>query len=326
MWNEHAARKRRSDAATKGRHARRPTAPARAAGLFVVVLACSAPAVGPKLRDYAAEPLVDPTERVAAKLRIVSLAPSATEIVAALGLADQLVARTPYCTHPAAVRGATIVGGLVDLDVERLVALRPDRILLSGHSRLQAEKLRAAGLAYTSLPDATLEDIFTAIRVAGDALGRPKTARRVCGAIRADLQRVQKAYARLPRRRVLVVLGELGDPPGPVFVAGPGSFYDDLLRLAGQRNVAPASHGAFAPLALESIVRADPEVIIQLAPEPGHAAPPEQTLARWRRVGSLSAVRERRIVTLAGAVYYVPGPRVAFILRDLCRALAGENP
>ncbi len=280
----------------------------------------------PKLRDYPANPLVDPAEQDVPPLRIVSLAPSATEIVAALGLADRLVARTPYCTHPPAVHGVPTVGGLVDLDVERLVALRPDRILIAGRSRLQVEKLRAAGLAYTSLPDESLEDVFTSIRIAGRVLGRPATARRLAAAIRTDLDRVCKAYAGLARRRVLIVLGQLGDPPRPPFVAGPGSFYDGLLRLAGQRNAAPASLGAFAPLSLEAIVRADPEVIIQLAPDAKRAVPQTQALARWRRVGPISAVRSKRVRTLAGAVYYVPGPRVAWVLRDLCRALAGEMP
>lgn len=300
--------------------------PASWIALCTVALACVASAAGPKLRDYAVDPLIDPAEQRPSKLRIVSLAPSATEIVAALGLADRLVARTNYCTHPPAVRGVPVIGGLVDLDVERLVALKPDRILLSGRSRLQTQKLRAAGLKYTSLPDATLDDIFAAIRAAGDALGRPKTAGRLCEALRADLERVRKAYADLPRQRVLVVLGELGDPPRPVFAAGPGSFYDDLLRFAGQRNAMPALHGAFAPLSLEAIVRMDPDVIVQLAPDPKRAAPREETLRRWRLVGPLAAVRGGRVVTLAGRVYYVPGPRVAFVFRDLCRALAGGDP
>ena len=296
------------------------------AALAMLLVVAPGRADEPKLHDYPAQPLVDPAERDTPHLRVVSLAPSATEIVAALGLVDRLVARTPYCTHPPAVRHVPAIGGLVDLDVERLVALRPDRILIAGRSRLQAEKLRAAGLAYTSLPDESLEDVFASIRIAGRVLGRPATARRLAAAIRADLDRVRKAYAGLARRRVLIVLGQLSDPPRPPFVAGPGSFYDDLLRLAGQRNAAPASLGAFAPLSLEAIVRADPEVIIQLAPDAKRAVPQAQALARWRRVGPISAVRSKRVRTLAGAVYYVPGPRVAWVLRDLCRALAGETP
>lgn len=278
------------------------------------------------LRDWPADPQVDPSEAKTPALRIVSLAPSATEIVCALGLGDQLVARTPYCVHPPAVRSVPTIGGLVDLDLERLVALRPDRILLAGNSRPQAGKLRAAGLAYTRLPDQTLADVFASIRIAGRVLGRPKTAERLCQAIRGELGRVRARYRHLPQRRVLIVLGELGDPPRPPFVAGPGSLYDDLLRLAGQQNAAPASHGAFAPLSLEAIAGCDPDVIVQLAPDASRTSPAQQVLARWARVGPLKAVRQGRIYTLAGEVYYVPGPRVAVVLRDLCRVLAGERP
>ncbi len=318
----------------EGRHRPGPRR-ATVAGVCLLLMASSSRALPPAvtsqpaplvLRDWPAEPLIDPSEVRAPELRVVSLAPSATEIVCALGLADRLVARTPYCVHPPAVRGVPTIGGLVDLDIERLVALRPDRILLAGNSRAQAGKLRAAGLSYTRLPDQTLADVFESIRIAGRVLGRPRTAEQLCRAIRGELGRVRARYRHLPRRRVLIVLGELSDPPRPPFAAGQGSLYDDLLRLAGQQNAAPASRRAFAPLSLEAIARCDPEVIVQLAPDASRTVPARQVLGRWARVGPLRAVREGRIYTLAGEVYYVPGPRVSVVLRDLCRVIAGEAP
>ncbi len=266
--------------------------------------------------QVAAEEINGPTRR------IVAAAPNITEICCALGLAEQLVGRTRYCTYPPTIEGVRDIGSLVDANVETLHALRPDLILVAGTSRAMSERFAHAGLTVETLPDVTLGDLYTSVLRVGELAGRTKTARQLADGIRADLASVTERYRDVPPARVLLLIGTLAEPPTPPFVAGPGSFYDDLLRLAGHTNVAPEGGGAFAPLSLEVIANVDPDVIIELDAD-GTARPggDEQALRVWRQLGDLRAVARRRVHVLTGAQHFVLGPRVAMTYEALCGAI-----
>jgi ABC-type Fe3+-hydroxamate transport system substrate-binding protein len=109
-------------------------------------------------------------------------------------------------------------------------------------------------------------------------------------------------------------------------VAGPGSFYDDLLTRAGHRNVAETAGRPFAPLSLEFIVQADPDVIIELVAE-AQLRPDGDAEARhvWAQLGPLTAVRQERVHVLRGHQHLILGPRVAHTFEALCRIIAGQH-
>jgi iron complex transport system substrate-binding protein len=280
----------------------------------------------PALPDWVRHPAVDEAERHKPALRIVSAAPNVTEICCALGLRAALVGRTRYCDYPPGIEDVCSIGALIDVNVERLLELRPDFILVSGTSRTQTERFAPLKLRFESVPDNTLNDLFAAIRRIGALTGRERTAERLCRAIRGDLRAVSERFAGAPHARVLFLTGTLSDPPSPPYVAGPGSFYDDLLKLAGHENVVAGEQQAFAPLSLEFIIRADPDVIIELDPD-GRQRPGGDADARraWNKIGALRAVTHRRVHVLVGPEHYLLGPRIAHTYAALCRALAGET-
>jgi iron complex transport system substrate-binding protein len=288
-----------------------------------VPVAASLPASD--LRDWTREPLIDPGEQAPVKLRIVSAAPNVTEICCALGLRSALVGRTRYCDYPPEVQSVPAIGALIDVNVEVLLELRPDLILVSGTSRAQSDRFAALDLRFEPVPDDRLDDLFVAIRRIGELTGRTRTAERLCAGIESDLARVTARFADQPSRRVLLLIGTLSDPPRPPYVAGPGSFYDDLLKLAGHENVVADVGGAFAPLSLEFILRSDPDVIIELDAD-GTARPGGDADARriWAKVGRLRAVENNRVHVLTGSRYFLLGPRIALTYDALCRAIA-EN-
>lgn len=279
-----------------------------------------------ELHDWVRQPLVDEAERDAAALRIVSAAPNVTEVCCALGLRSLLVGRTRYCDYPPEIGNVPSIGALIDLNVEALLELRPGLILVSGTSRSQLDRFAALDLRFESVPDAGLSDLFAAIRRVGKLTERSRTAERLCGGIEADLAAVTGRFASLPPARVLLLIGTLSEPPRPPYVAGPGSFYDDLLKRAGHENVVAGQRAAFAPLSLEFIVRADPEVIVELDAD-GHARPGGDADARraWAGVGALSAVISGRVHVLTGNQHFLLGPRVAITYAALCRAIADGN-
>lgn len=274
------------------------------------------------LTDHVRHPRVDPAERNAPRLRLVSMAPRVTETICALGMADWLVGRTTYCNWPPEVRDVPALGALVDTNVEALAALRPDLIVLSGRSGLQAERLRGAGLRFESVPDVGLADVFAAARRIGDLTGRRRTADALCDAVQADLEAVARRYRSARGASVLIVVGVLGNPPAAPFSAGPGSFYDEMLTLLGARNAAKLD-AAFGPLSLEVVVATDPDVIVELDPDGAHRPGGDaDAVAAWARVGDLAAVRRGRVRVLVGPQHYLAGPRIAETADALGRAIS----
>lgn len=286
--------------------------------------AASRPSTAPFApRDWVVAPLVDESERAAPHKRIVSAAPNLTEICCALGLRDQLVGRTRYCTYPPGIESLPALGALVDINVEALVTLKPDLVLVSGASRAITERLQPLGLCYESVPDTSLSDLFAAIRRVGELTGRRRTAEALCRAVQRDFDEAAARYRGAPPASVLIVTGVLSDPPAPPFVAGPGSFYDEFLRRAGHRNAVASEGRAFGPLSLEFILKADPDVIIELDPD-GRARPggDEEARRAWGRIGALKAVRTGRVHVLVGGAHYLLGPRSAQTFAELSRVIA----
>lgn len=276
----------------------------------------------PRLTDWPSAPPVEASERPP-QLRILSAAPSVTEICCALGLREQLVGRTRFCVHPPGIEALPSIGALLDTNIESLLAVHPDIVILSGNSRLIAERLGSLPLKQVSVPDASVDDVLTAIRTVGALTGRSRTAERLTRGIQAELAEVSERCGVAGAPRVLLLLDVLATPPAPPSVAGPGSFYADLLKLAGVRNAAPPDSAPFAPLSLEVILSIDPDVIIELDPD-GSRRPngDADALAAWRNVGPLSAVQGGRIRVIKGSRHYVPGPRIAGTLQAICSAIS----
>ncbi|MBK8913633.1 MAG: ABC transporter substrate-binding protein [Phycisphaerales bacterium] len=275
-----------------------------------------------RLRDYVAEPDIRDEEAPASALRILSTGPNITEICCALGLRDRLVGRTRYCDYPPGIEALPSIGALTDASAERVAGLRPDVVLVPGESRELVHRLRPLGVRIESLADTSLNDLYASISQLGEIAGRPRTAAALIEALRGQHERVTRRYAEGRRVRYLLVTGTLAEPPTPPFVAGPGSFYDALLSGVGHQNVLPPDHRAFGSVSLEFVVRADPDVIIELDPD-GRMRPQgsADALRAWGRVGSLRAVHEGRVVVLRGPEHYLIGPRVMYTYAALCEAL-----
>lgn len=277
------------------------------------------------LNDWVLEGEKRPSSPAAdAPRRIVSAAPRITEILCALGMRGALVGRTRYCTYPPDIAEVADIGDLAGLNVERLIELKPDLILVSGTSRAQSDRLAPLGIRIESLPDRTLDELFASITKVDEILHTGNGDRLIAN-IKADLEAVDRAY-RLSRRKVLLLIGTLADPPSPPFVAGPGSFYDELLHRAGLENAATEAGKAFGSLSLEYILKADPDVIIELDPD-GRSRPAgdADALRTWTQVGPLRAVIQRRVRVLRGPQHYLVGPRIAETYAAICEAVARGN-
>jgi iron complex transport system substrate-binding protein len=249
--------------------------------------------------------------------RIVSLAPSVTETLFAVGAGTQVVGVSQYCNYPPQVRRLPRIGSFITPNIEAIVALRPTLVigLLTSSDLREIRALQAMGVATLTVDDGSVAAIETSIEKIGNAVGRPHGARNLVGRIRSRLGAIQERLAAVPSRRVLMVVGHQ-----PLVAVGPGTYLDELLALADARNIANSSTQSWPRLSVEYIVASRPEVILdgQMGTDP-HAP------ARfWARYPSIPAVRERRVFGYPDDPTLHPGPRIPQTLELLARRIHPE--
>ncbi|HET9809856.1 MAG TPA: cobalamin-binding protein [Candidatus Limnocylindria bacterium] len=235
--------------------------------------------------------------------RIVSIGPSITEFLFALGAGPRVVGADDFSDEPAAAKQLEKVGG-IKVNFEKVVALKPDLVLTVKFSDGTIERLAGAGLLVLVVDPQTIGDVArTAIllgRVVGS--GGDVMARDIEKRI-DDVRSKISSAATKPR-----VYHEIdASDPTKIFTVGPGSYIHDLIGIAGGQNIAARATSAYPQLSAEEILRGDPEIIVLAAAD--YSAKPEQVAARsgW---GAINAVKNDRIVTIAPNLINRPGPRV----------------
>ncbi len=246
--------------------------------------------------------------------RIVSLLPSLTETVCALGQCERLVGVDRYSNWPERVRTLPRMGGGLDPNIERIVAQKPDLVLLAGSTR-GAERLQALGIAVLRLEPRTQADVQRVLRTVAQALGLPEAqAERVWREIDAGVQAAVQTLPPPARRwRVYV---EVGSAP---YGASESSFIGETLQRLGVGNILPAALGPFPQVNPEYVVRAQPDVILA-------SRSAESTLRQRPGWSQLPALREQRLCLLTpeqSDVLVRAGPRMAEGARLMVQCLSG---
>lgn len=232
--------------------------------------------------------------------RVVTLAPSLTETVIALDAGQRLVGVSRYDTLPA-VHGLPRVGGYLDPNLEAILALRPDLVIAQPSPGNQAvvEKLAQLGVTVRVVEAHTLEQVEAMIRAIAADLHVTANGARVIAALEAKLRAVRAAAKGLVRPRALLVVGH-----HPLVVAGPGTYGDELLRLAGAKNVVGRAVTPYPVWPLEQVVATNPAVIVDMVVMGGAAERP----AAYAHIPSLSAMRHHRVVRVTSQALMHPGP------------------
>jgi len=242
--------------------------------------------------------------------RIVSLTPSVTEILFALGAGDEVVGVSQYCDYPPAATRLPKVGSFLTPNLEAIVALRPTLVIGIGLSSEMREirVLQETGCSTMTIQDDSVAQIEDSIRVIGDRIGHADAARALLEKLNAQIDAVRARVSSLPRVRVLMLVGH-----EPMVAVGPGTYLDDLLKLANADNIADSIDQQWPKLSVEYILAMRPEVILdgQMGTDP--AAP-----ARfWQKYPSIPAVRDRRVYSYPGDPVLHAGPRIGTSLRIL---------
>ncbi len=250
--------------------------------------------------------------------RIVSLAPSITEILFAIGLKEDIVGVTEFCDFPPEAKAKPKVG-YSHPNIESIVALRPD-LVLAPRAFLRADllsKLEQLKIPTFVVDPDSFDEIPGRIQMIGRMLNRSASADAVAMEMRQRIAEIQKRTEARPRPRVLYVLNSQ-----PLITAGPGSFIHQVIGLAGGTNVAAQAAVAYPRLNMEAVLTEDPEVIVFPVGVAEGIPPAEQEL--WRRWTSLSAVKKGRLHQIPADLLNRPGPRIVEGLEQLARILHPE--
>jgi iron complex transport system substrate-binding protein len=244
--------------------------------------------------------------------RVVSLAPSATDMVIALGLADRLAGVTRFDDAPE-VKTLPRVGGFLDPSAEAVVALRPELVLwiTDGGAMPAVSRIAELGIPVLAIPVVSVADVLASCRAIGAALGAPEAGERLAASLEETIARFRARAERLPTRRVLFIVGR-----EPLVVAGPGSYPDELLRVVGGRNVVEGTV-PWPVFPVERAAALDPDVVVD-------AAVREHGTGGDRALSAIPAVRRGAVRRLANDAALRPGPRLTRALEGLFEAVHPE--
>jgi iron complex transport system substrate-binding protein len=250
--------------------------------------------------------------------RLVSLAPSITEIVYALGLGESLVGDTEYCDYPPDAKHKPHVGAVLNPSLEEIVALKPDLALgiAEANRREIADQLERLGIPLYGLTAHTMDDTLRSIDDLGGLLGKGSTAGALVQRLRARIETVAAQVKGLPRPKVLFVVWYQ-----PLITAGPHTFISDVIRRAGGDSITDNLQEEWPRLGLEEALHRDPDII--LFPRSESFAPSlEQfrNLPGWR---DFRAVKNHRLYFIPDTIVR-PCPRLVDALEEVARILHPE--
>ena len=259
--------------------------------------------------------------------RIVSLSPSLTHIVYALGEFDSIVGVTIYSEFPPEAAKLPKVGGWVNPNFEAVVALRPDAVLLmKDQDSMFGDKLRTLGLRTVIVNgNDSVADIIDTIEFLGRLLDREDKAKEVAGHVEASIAAVKKRTENLPRKKVLLVVGRNPGTLEDIYVIGQNNYINELIEIAGGENVVKNERFSLK-LTREAILTLDPDVIIEV----NHEQPDkeEEIVEIWNGLPEARAVRNGEVYILPTTVVLHPSQTIAEgagVLAGVLHPEAGEE-
>ncbi len=249
-----------------------------------------------------------------APARIVSTLPSVTETLFALGAGNRVVGVSNYCRYPPAVLSLPKVGTYTKPDPEKIALLRPDLVILQQSASALADRLSALGIQHVAVKVGSLDEVYSMILDIGRAVSLPERAERLNAEIRSRLDAFRAETRGKPHPTVLMVVGRNPGQLTNLIAVGPGSYLGELLEIAGGSNVLTGTVIAYPRISLETVVRLNPDVIIDasMMGEVGVDPTPQEERLRepWLIHRELAAAQNGMVFGLASESLVTPGPRV----------------
>jgi len=249
--------------------------------------------------------------------RIVSLAPSITETVFALGFGNRLVGVTSHCDYPAEAKRLPKIGDFMSPSLEVIAAKQPDLVIgvTGATDPARAREIERLGIKITLVSVSSVSEILSSFKHIAALLGDPDAGATLIEKITAQFDKVKKRVAPAPRRSTLLAVGLR-----PLVAVGGKNFLDELITLAGGENIAGNASQPWLNLPDEYVVAKAPQVIIQA----GMGSDASRPTRQWSDLKSIPAVKERRVYTYNSDKILRPGPRIGEGLEEIARLIHPE--
>ena len=279
--------------------------------------------------------------------RIVSTVPSITEILFDIGIGDRLVGDSKFTIFPPKAAKVEKIGGLYDINLEKVVSLKPDLVVTLQENNILRDRLAAFDIKTISVDHRSIGGVLESYEIIGKALGQDvfEMAKQQQLVLREKIESFTEKYRDAPKVRVLLCVdrsrgtGRLQN----LYVAGTNPYYEDVIRLAGGANVATETGMPFPNLDAEGVIHLAPEVIVELFTGEGTVSASlmseddrnrldKNALADWQKLDAqVPAVRNGRIFVITEDFATIPGPRIPMLIArlaeilDRCRSTDGRK-
>ena len=256
--------------------------------------------------------------------RIIALSPSSVEIIYQLGLDDQLVGISRYCSFPPEAAEKSVVGGYLDLDFEKVLRLHPDTVILLREQKALAERLEQLGIDTLSVDHASTTGITQSITEIGEAFGKDQIANDIVNKIEDRLNQITATKDQREQKfRVLISIDRDTSAAHPDYLiaAGQEGVHQEYLAMVGAIN-AYDGPAAYPSISREKLIHLDPDIIIDLIDaDTWKKVGEEKLLAQWSAYSELKAVQNGRIIILHEQRHMIPGPRFVDTVETISQAL-----
>ena len=247
-------------------------------------------------------------ERTAPKhngLRVIAMAPSTAEILYALGLSNKVVGVSRFCSYPPDVTNKPAVGGLYDPNWEMIVALQPDLVVGLATQKEIESQLKQLGIGFIGVSHEHIGEIMESVLTIGKACGAEAQAAELFQTLEATALR-HTIFSEHRKPRVLVCVGH-DENLSRMYIAARGTFYDELIGMAGGVNACEETSGRYPEISPEGLAVMNPDVVIDILPNIGNF--------------SSNAWKNRRAVIITNDYASIPGPRFVLLLQDFSKAI-----
>jgi iron complex transport system substrate-binding protein len=251
--------------------------------------------------------------------RVVSLAPSITEILFELGLDKEVAAITNFCDYPEAVLKKPRIGGFVNPDVEKIVSLKPDLIIgiRDGNRMDTVHRLNDSGLSVYLIDPKGFDGVMRTIKNIGDVVGREKESKRLINEMANKKENMITLTQSLSKPKVFFQLGD-----APMVTVGKGTLADDLIRLAGGRSISENESISYPFYSIETVLLKAPEIIIMTSMDSKKNS--LHLVKKWESWKSIPAVRMNKIYVIDSNLVDRPTPRIIEGLEALVKIIHPE--
>ncbi|MCK5087290.1 MAG: ABC transporter substrate-binding protein [Melioribacteraceae bacterium] len=259
--------------------------------------------------------------------RIISLSPSTTETIFALGLGSKLVGVTQFCNYPPEAKEIKNVGGYFDPNYEAITMLQPDLVIILPEHESVKQYLSELGINYLVVNNKTIADILSTIETIGKVCNAEIKAGQLLQDINSRINNIKEKTKDLGLPRVLISVGRtIGEETlKEVYIVGQNTYYNELINFAGGENAFQNDRIEYPMLSAEGIILINPEIIIDLIADLESSGLTESKVKEeWESVGSVEAVKNNRLYVFTKGYIVIPGPRFILLLEDLARVIHPE--